>query len=141
MLNLYLIVFRLFRLQIFQKTSMKELVSKSRLLTGYLEARILQTYPKKSNSQTKSIPNGTENSQGDSGKHVSVEFLTPSDLDQRGAQLSMSFSINISQLFDELMKRGVVVGIYLFKKICAQKYFSFINSTVLSLLIALQHFF
>ena len=45
--------------------------------------------------------------QSDNGVHV--EILTPSDPDQRGAQLSLSFSINITQVFLELMKRGVVV--------------------------------
>lgn len=91
---------------------MQEIVKKSRLLTGYLEALILKQYgypTDRTNCDTQSIPNCTETNEN-SGKHVYVEIITPSDLDQRGAQLSLSFSINITQVFNELMKRGVVVS-------------------------------
>lgn len=100
---------------------MAEVVKKSRLLTGYLEARILHQYgyPKNtsSNYNNQRIPNGPgltkKNEEKDSRKHVYVHIFTPSDLDQRGAQLSLSFSINITQVFNELMKRGVVVSCYI----------------------------
>ena len=103
-----------------KKTSISALVKKCRLLTGYLEARILRKYgyktasgnPTKSHDPAdQSNKNNSESfdslDQSESGVHV--EILTPSDPDQRGAQLSLSFSINITQVFVELMKRGVVV--------------------------------
>ncbi|XP_060562958.1 kynureninase-like isoform X2 [Ruditapes philippinarum] len=97
-------------LEIFEKTSIKELTEKCRLLTGYLEARIIRQYGYPDTNT--SVKNGTDVGNGDSNdgpaKHVYVEILTPSDLSQRGAQLSLSFSVNITQVFKELMKRGVV---------------------------------
>lgn len=98
-------------LEIFQKTSISQLVEKCRLLTGYLEARIIQQYGYPDESvQNGLAQNETDNSSGGqvSAKHVYVEILTPSDLSQRGAQLSLSFSVNITKVFTELMKRGVV---------------------------------
>ncbi|XP_052765596.1 kynureninase-like [Mya arenaria] len=116
-------------LEIFQKTSMKDIVAKSRLLTGYLEARIITQYgypsnkkefEKKLNGQSDGglqnvIQNGGKEKVSDRNgadddhkKHVYVDIFTPSDPDQRGAQLSLSFNINITQVFKELMKRGVV---------------------------------
>ncbi|XP_052260062.1 kynureninase-like isoform X2 [Dreissena polymorpha] len=130
-------------LEIFQKTSMSELTKKSRLLTGYLEARIIAKYgyPDTQRQYNKthrlieengesigehvngaqSIENGaqstengaqsTENggeSDKNGAKRIYVEILTPSDVNQRGAQLSLSFNINITQVFEELRKRGVV---------------------------------
>ncbi|WAR17921.1 KYNU-like protein [Mya arenaria] len=115
---------------IFQKTSMKDIVAKSRLLTGYLEARIITQYgypsnkkefEKKLNGQSDGglqnvIQNGGKEKVSDRNgadddhkKHVYVDIFTPSDPDQRGAQLSLSFNINITQVFKELMKRGVVI--------------------------------
>lgn len=90
---------------------MSQLSEKRRLLTGYLEARIIRQYgyPDK-NIQNGLVQNGSVNGDGAPAKHVYVEILTPSDLSQRGAQLSLSFSVNITQVFKELMKRGVVVG-------------------------------
>lgn len=105
-------------LEVFLKTSMSELVKKSRLLTGYLEARIIRQYGyPDTNCENGSLENGSVNSDsncsnndeiGKPAKHVYVEILTPSDVNQRGAQLSLSFSINITKVFEELMKRGVV---------------------------------
>ena len=105
---------------------MSDLVKKTRLLTGYMEARILRKYGygtaniNQSNNISTNVNQSTNistnenqsNSNGniDQSDGVHVEILTPSDPDQRGAQLSLSFSINITQVFYELEKRGVVVS-------------------------------
>ena len=115
---------------------MSDLVKKTRLLTGYMEARILRKYGygtanknqsnnistnlKQSNNISTNVNQSNNisanedqsNSNGniDQSEGVHVEILTPSDPDQRGAQLSLSFSINITQVFYELEKRGVVVS-------------------------------
>ncbi|KAK7091303.1 hypothetical protein V1264_009004 [Littorina saxatilis] len=83
-------------MEVFNKTSMKELVGKSRLLTGYLELLINRCYHK---------PAGAVDGDGD---HVYVDIITPSDPKQRGAQLSLSFNINVHQVINELSRRGVV---------------------------------
>jgi len=120
-----------FAFKVFQKTSMSEIVRKSRILTGYLEARIIAQYgyPDRQkqfnqisaqNGFNQTDPNGTQSENGvsngtqienDGKKHVYVEIFTPSNPDERGAQLSLSFNINITQVFEELTKRGVVVCI------------------------------
>lgn len=41
----------------------------------------------------------------------SVEIITPSDPEQRGAQLSLIFSVPLSAVQEELQKRGVVVSV------------------------------
>lgn len=87
-------------LEIFNKTSMDEIVAKSRLLTGYLEMRIKKKFPNDPSCHT----DGTSKD----FKHVSVNIFTPSDTHSRGAQLSLSFSVNITHVFEELQKRGVV---------------------------------
>lgn len=87
-------------LEIFNKTSMPEIKAKSKLLTAYLEMRIQNKYPK----DPKHIADGTSTD----WKHVHVDILTPADINRRGAQLSLSFSINITHVFEELEKRGVV---------------------------------
>lgn len=80
---------------------MDEIVAKSRLLTGYLEMRIKKKFPNDPSCHT----DGTSKD----FKHVSVNIFTPSDTHSRGAQLSLSFSVNITHVFEELQKRGVVV--------------------------------
>ncbi|XP_019957824.2 kynureninase [Paralichthys olivaceus] len=78
-------------LQVFNMTSMQELRRKSLLLTGYLEYLIQQFY--------------TEDSKQPRKPHVRI--ITPSDPLQRGCQLSLSFSVPIRKVFQELEKRGV----------------------------------
>ncbi|PVD31768.1 hypothetical protein C0Q70_07186 [Pomacea canaliculata] len=87
-------------LEVFAKTSMKDLVAKSRLLTGYLELLVNRKYKKP-------IASETITASGDSGC-IYVEILTPSDPKQRGAQLSLAFSIDLHIVIAELSKRGVV---------------------------------
>lgn len=96
------IVFVINIFQVFAKTSMKDLVAKSRLLTGYLELLVNRKYKKP-------IASETITASGDSGC-IYVEILTPSDPKQRGAQLSLAFSIDLHIVIAELSKRGVVVS-------------------------------
>ena len=42
---------------------------------------------------------------------VSFELLTPEDPEQRGAQISIKFSVNCEEMHKEIEKRGVVVSI------------------------------
>ncbi|KAL5015360.1 hypothetical protein ScPMuIL_009630 [Solemya velum] len=83
-------------LEIYNKTSMSELCAKSRILTAYLEYLLNRKYGDQCN--------------GDVAKNgpVHVTILSPLDPDQRGAQLSLSFSIDMTRVFKELEKRGVV---------------------------------
>ena len=80
------------------KTSMRELRSKSLLLTAYLEHLLTTTYPKPSGGQDDGLPY--------------VEIITPTDPQQRGNQLSIKLSINVVKVFDELKKRAVVVSVH-----------------------------
>ena len=48
---------------------------------------------------------------GGGGGSVSVRIITPKDPEQRGAQLSLSFSVPIEQVHQELTKRGVAVSL------------------------------
>ncbi|KAJ8247102.1 hypothetical protein GJAV_G00258760 [Gymnothorax javanicus] len=79
-------------LEIFHQTSMQALRKKSKLLTGYLEYLIKHFY-----TQDEARPNKPY-----------VRIITPSDPEQRGCQLSLSFSVPILSVFNELEKRGVV---------------------------------
>lgn len=79
-------------LQVFNKTSMRTLRRKSVLLTGYLEFLLRHFYQKDANKP-----------------HMRI--VTPSDPEQRGCQLSLSFSVPIGKVFQELEKRGVVVSL------------------------------
>uniref|UniRef100_A0A3Q0TBM2 Kynureninase n=1 Tax=Amphilophus citrinellus TaxID=61819 RepID=A0A3Q0TBM2_AMPCI len=78
-------------LEVFNMTSMQALRRKSLLLTGYLEYLIKHYYTKDPAQPHK--------------PHVHI--ITPSDPQQRGCQLSLSFSVHIKRVFEELEKRGV----------------------------------
>ncbi|CAL8289979.1 unnamed protein product [Lota lota] len=78
-------------LEIFNMTSMQALRRKSMLLTGYLEYLIQHYY--------------TRNPHRPDKPHVTI--LTPKDPQQRGCQLSLSFSVPIGRVFHELERRGV----------------------------------
>lgn len=73
---------------------MKLLRRKSILLTGYLEYLINLYY-------------GEDNS--DPEKPF-IKIITPSDIEERGCQLTLLFSIPIKTVFKELEKRGVTVS-------------------------------
>ncbi|XP_059906750.1 kynureninase [Gadus macrocephalus] len=78
-------------LEIFDMTSMSALRCKSMLLTGYLEYLIQHYY-----TRDPCRPD-----------HPHVTILTPRDPQQRGCQLSLSFSVPIGRVFHELERRGV----------------------------------
>ncbi|KAJ1188962.1 hypothetical protein NDU88_005718, partial [Pleurodeles waltl] len=76
---------------VFQQTTMKALRKKSVLLTGYLEYLIKLYF-----GEDKVHP-----------QEASVKIITPSETEERGCQLTLSFSIPIKAVFMELEKRGV----------------------------------
>ncbi|XP_031414692.1 kynureninase isoform X2 [Clupea harengus] len=78
-------------LEVFNMTNMKALRKKSVLLTGYLEYLIKHYYTKDETNLRKPY----------------VDIITPSNPEERGCQLSLSFSVPISAIYEELEKRGV----------------------------------
>lgn len=76
---------------------MKALRRKSILLTGYLEY-LIKHYYNKDKADT---------------KKPFVNIITPSSIEDRGCQLTLTFSLPIKCVFQELEKRGVVVSISL----------------------------
>ncbi|XP_053525598.1 kynureninase [Artibeus jamaicensis] len=79
-------------LEIFNKATMKALRRKSILLTGYLEYMIKHYYGKDKAETKKPF----------------VNIITPSNIKDRGCQLTLSFSVPITHVLQELEKRGVV---------------------------------
>ena len=67
-------------------------------MTAYLEFLILEHYGNK-------VTAGAVN-----GSRPSIAIITPSDPEQRGCQLSISLSIPVRPVFEELSKRGAVVS-------------------------------
>ncbi|MBN3324762.1 KYNU Kynureninase, partial [Atractosteus spatula] len=80
-------------LEVFNLTSMKALRRKSVLLTGYLEYLIKHHYAQDETDPDKPY----------------VSIITPSNTEERGCQLSLSFSVPIRAVHKELEKRGVAV--------------------------------
>ncbi|KAM6132177.1 kynureninase [Phoenicopterus ruber ruber] len=78
-------------LEVFGKTTMKALRRKSILLTGYLEYLIKHYYTEDKTNPEKPF----------------VKIITPSHVEERGCQLTLSFSLPIKSVFKELEKRGV----------------------------------
>lgn len=74
---------------------MKALRRKSILLTGYLEYMIKHYYSKDKADTRKPI----------------VSIITPSRIEERGCQLTLTFSAPMTYVFQNLEKRGVVVSI------------------------------
>ncbi|XP_044525834.1 kynureninase [Gracilinanus agilis] len=79
-------------LEIFSQTTMKTLRRKSILLTGYMEYLIKHYYSKDKTASNKPF----------------VKIMTPSHIEHRGCQLTLTFSIPMKSVFQELEKRGVV---------------------------------
>lgn len=79
-------------LEIFKKATMKALRRKSILLTGYLEYMIKHCFGKDKEGTKKPV----------------VNIITPSCIEDRGCQLTLTFSCPIDYIFQELEKRGVV---------------------------------
>ncbi|MBN3300935.1 KYNU Kynureninase, partial [Amia calva] len=78
-------------LEIFNQCDMKALRKKSVLLTGYLEYLIKYYHTK----------------DADNPHRPYINIITPSNIKERGCQLSLSFSIPVREVFKELEKRGV----------------------------------
>jgi kynureninase len=97
-------------LDIFSKTSMSALRQKSKLLTAYLEYLLMYYYGKEDqdNLSSTSLSNKAPNRSRSANK-PSIMILTPGDPEQRGCQLSISLSIPVGPLFNELSQRGVVL--------------------------------
>ncbi|KAG8520056.1 Kynureninase, partial [Galemys pyrenaicus] len=79
-------------LEIFKQATMKALRRKSILLTGYLEY-LLKHYFSKGKAET---------------KKPFVNIITPARIEDRGCQLTLTFSVPIKNVYQELEKRGVV---------------------------------
>uniref|UniRef100_A0A8C5XMZ6 Kynureninase n=1 Tax=Microcebus murinus TaxID=30608 RepID=A0A8C5XMZ6_MICMU len=79
-------------LEIFKQATMKALRRKSILLTGYLEYPMKHYYSK---------------DKADTKKPM-VNIITPSHIEDRGCQLTLTFSVSKKDVFQELEKRGVV---------------------------------
>lgn len=73
---------------------MKALRRKSVLLTGYLEYLIKRYYNEDKTNPEKPF----------------IKIITPSQIEERGCQLTLSFSLPIKSVFRELEKRGVAVS-------------------------------
>jgi len=84
--------------QIFEKTSMKQLRKKSQLLTAYLEFLLDHYFAEDSAFRT--------------GK-VFYKLVTPRNPEHRGSQLSLKFSVDLHRVYQELKLRGVVVNHFL----------------------------
>lgn len=78
----------------YDKIGMDELRTKSILLTGYLEWMLRKNFSRSSVEPGQSY----------------IDIFTPSKPDERGCQLSLNFSIPISDIFKSLTECGVVVS-------------------------------
>lgn len=72
---------------------MDRLLTKQRLLTGYLEALLIKHFPETSEHGG-----------------MKARIITPADPTQRGCQLSVSFSHSLERIHEELSRQGVVVS-------------------------------
>uniref|UniRef100_A0A8C5KCG1 Kynureninase n=1 Tax=Jaculus jaculus TaxID=51337 RepID=A0A8C5KCG1_JACJA len=79
-------------LEIFRQATVKALRRKSILLTGYLEYMIKLHYSKDNKESMQPV----------------VSIITPSCVEKRGCQLTLTFSTPKKTVFKELEKRGVV---------------------------------
>ncbi|XP_021049872.1 kynureninase [Mus pahari] len=79
-------------LEVFQQATMTALRRKSILLTGYLEYMLKHYYSKDNTANKEPI----------------VNIITPTRAEERGCQLTLTFSIPKKSVFKELEKRGVV---------------------------------
>ncbi|XP_075585466.1 kynureninase isoform X2 [Dermatophagoides farinae] len=99
-------------LEIFEQTSMEELRQKEYILTGYLEFMIKSFFPQTDKRHTHQQQESTNND-GDNRSLLipSIQIITPSDPEQRGAQLSLIFSVPLSIIHEQFQKRGIVCDI------------------------------
>ena len=79
-------MFLIVNFQMFEEAGMERIMSKRDLMTGYLELLL----KKKVGEQ--------------------MRIITPSDVEQRGAQLSLVFNLDLFRVHEYIERRGVVVG-------------------------------
>ena len=80
-------MFLIVNFQMFEEAGMERIMSKRDLMTGYLELLLKKKV-------------GEEQ----------MRIITPSDLEQRGAQLSLVFNLDLFRVHEYIERRGVVVG-------------------------------
>ncbi len=80
-------------LDIFQEAGMDKLMEKSKLLTGFLEFIVNEI-------NTEMINNA---------KDSPINIITPADPEQRGCQLSLILNNNGKEIYQNLMKSGIIV--------------------------------
>lgn len=90
---------------------MEEIFKKQFLLTGYLEYLITSHFNKSSQKSIGFANVMTNIGHNDNSDLPTVDIITPSDPYQRGSQLSLSFSVPLACVQEELQKRGIVVSV------------------------------
>ncbi|MBP6334018.1 MAG: kynureninase [Bacteroidia bacterium] len=80
-------------LDIFSEAGMQKLDAKSKLLTGFLEFLINEINKEKKQA----------------GLEEPIQIITPADPGQRGCQLSLVLKQNGKSVYEQLMKKGVIV--------------------------------
>ena len=77
---------------------MKNIFEKQFLLTGFLEY-LIKNYFSKTGNDTSSR----------NKSQLTVEIITPNDVNERGSQLSLEFSQNLKEVHEQVEQMGVVV--------------------------------
>ena len=86
-------------MQIFHEATMDRILDKQFLLTGFLEY-LIKNYFSKTDSNNTFVDNKSE---------LTVEIITPSNISERGSQLSLLFSRGLKEVHEKVEKMGVVV--------------------------------
>jgi kynureninase len=86
-------------LDIFEEAGIKQMIHKSQKLTGYMEYLI----------STECSVQSVEGSKNDKRLLHKIKIITPKEIDQRGAQLSIMIKRNGKELFENLKQEGFIV--------------------------------
>lgn len=100
----FLACLNLASLEIFMQTSMKDLLAKQFLLTGYLEMLLKFHWPDHEFNST----NQDQGNLSNTSTSPKFEIITPSDPSQRGNQLSLMFNFNVHDVEKQLHQRGIL---------------------------------